>query len=445
MNSQIKQRIDQIRRGEVPEGYKKTKVGIVPEEWEITKLYLISSHVSKKNTNGEVQTTFTNSATQGVIKQTDYFDKEISNKENITSYYVVQENDYIYNPRISVSAPCGPINKSHFSENGIVSPLYTVFRLNDVFQQNKYIEFFFKSSFWHSYMCGIANYGARHDRMNITNYDLFNMPIPFPPIAEQEKIAEILQTQDKVIELQQKKIGELKRLKKGYLSKMFPKKGCNVPEIRFPGFTDAWEQRKFGEVFDCTVPNNTLSRAELSYDEGTVLNVHYGDVLIKYGSVLDVQKDDIPRIPHRCREDFNGALLQDGDIIIADTAEDETTGKACEISNLQGSVIVSGLHTMVCRPRNRMALGYLGYYLNSNAYHHQLLPLMQGIKVLSLSRSNIQKTSVSYPTAVKEQQHIAYYFSQLDNLITLHQRKYDEEKQKKKALMQLLLTGIVRT
>ena len=161
----------------------------------------------------------------------------------------------------------------------------------------------------------------------------------------------------------------------------------------------------------------------LRYDEGTVLNVHYGDVLIKYGSVLDVQKDDIPRIPHRCREDFNGALLQDGDVIIADTAEDETTGKACEIGNLQGSAIVSGLHTMVCRPRNRMALGYLGYYLNSNAYHHQLLPLMQGIKVLSLSRSNIQKTSVSYPIAVKEQQLIAYYFSQLDNLITLHQRK----------------------
>ena len=203
----------------------------------------------------------------------------------------------------------------------------------------------------------------------------------------------------------------------------------STPEISLtvqlihPFYTSSWEQRKFGEVFDCTVPNNTLSRAELSYDEGTVLNVHYGDVLIKYGSVLDVQKDDIPRIPHRCREDFNGALLQDGDIIIADTAEDETTGKACEISNLQGSVIVSGLHTMVCRPRNRMALGYLGYYLNSNAYHHQLLPLMQGIKVLSLSRSNIQKTSVSYPTAVKEQQHIAYYFSQLDNLITLHQRK----------------------
>ena len=198
-------------------------------------------------------------------------------------------------------------------------------------------------------------------------------------------------------------------------------KKSDAPAIRFKGFSDAWEQRKFDEVFDCTVPNNTLSRAELSYDEGTVLNVHYGDVLIKYDSVLDVQKDDIPRIPHRCREDFNGALLQDGDVIIADTAEDETTGKACEIGNLQGSAIVSGLHTMVCRPRHRMASGYLGYYLNSNVYHHQLLPLMQGIKVLSLSRSNIQKTIVSYPTSVKEQQLIASYFRQLDNLITLHQ------------------------
>ena len=257
-------------------------------------------------------------------------------------------------------------------------------------------------------------------------------PISLPNQIEQAKVGEFFQQLDNLITLHQRKCALLFSPFQAFISMMFTTS------------TFSWEQRKFDEVFDCTVPNNTLSRAELSYDEGTVLNVHYGDVLIKYGSVLDVQKDDIPRIPHRCREDFNGALLQDGDVIIADTAEDETTGKACEIGNLQGSAIVSGLHTMVCRPRNRMALGYLGYYLNSNAYHHQLLPLMQGIKVLSLSRSNIQKTSVSYPIAVKEQQLIAYYFSQLDNLITLHQRKLEEMKKQKKALMQLLLTGIVR-
>lgn len=268
-----------------------------------------------------------------------------------------------------------------------------------------------------NYLCSFLN-TDKHKKWAVsistgdgrTNYNLgdyFELVVPVPSIAEQKKIASYIQKLNRLITLHQREFAFL----------------CKEKSKKFRYIKNAWEQRKFGEVFDCTVPNNTLSRAELSYDEGTVLNVHYGDVLIKYGSVLDVQKDDIPRIPHRCREDFNGALLQDGDVIIADTAEDETTGKACEIGNLQGSAIVSGLHTMVCRPRNRMALGYLGYYLNSNAYHYQLLPLMQGIKVLSLSRSNIQKTSVSYPSAMKEQQLIASYFSQLDHLITLHQRK----------------------
>ena len=278
---------------------------------------------------------------------------------------------------------------------------------------------------------------AAGSTVNNLNKELVgNTVVTIPTIKEQRVLGQYLETLDNLITLHQRKYDKLTNVKKSMLEKMFPQNGSNAPEIRFKGFTEAWEQRKFGEVFDCTVPNNTLSRAELSYDEGTVLNVHYGDVLIKYGSVLDVQKDDIPRIPHRCREDFNGALLQDGDVIIADTAEDETTGKACEIGNLQGSAIVSGLHTMVCRPRNRMALGYLGYYLNSNAYHYQLLPLMQGIKVLSLSRSNIQKTSVSYPSAMKEQQLIASYFSQLDHLITLHQRELEKLKNLKKACLE---------
>ncbi len=249
---------------------------------------------------------------------------------------------------------------------------------------------------------------AAGSTVNNLNKELVgNTYVTIPSITEQRVLGAYLEQLDNLITLHQREFAFL----------------CKEKSKKFRYIKNAWEQRKFDEVFDCTVPNNTLSRAELSYDEGTVLNVHYGDVLIKYGSVLDVQKDDIPRIPYRCREDFNGALLQDGDVIIADTAEDETTGKACEIGNLQGRAIVSGLHTMVCRPRHRMALGYLGHYLNSNAYHHQLLPLMQGIKVLSLSRSNIQKTSVSYPTVEKEQQLIANYFSQLDNLITLHQRK----------------------
>ena len=278
---------------------------------------------------------------------------------------------------------------------------------------------------------------AAGSTVNNLNKELVgNTVVTIPKIDEQRILGQYLEHLDRLITLHQRKYDKLLNIKKSMLEKMFPKNGNDVPEIRFKGFTDAWEQRKLDNVFDCTIPNNTLSRAELSYDEGTVLNVHYGDVLVKYGSVLDVQRDEIPHIPQSCREDFRGALLQEGDVIIADTAEDETTEKACEIGNLQGSSIVSGLHTMVCRPRQQMALGFLGYYLNSNAYHHQLLPLMQGIKVLSLSRSNIQKTSVSYPAAVEEQQLIASYFSQLDNLITLHQRKLEKLKNIKKSMLE---------
>ena len=379
-------------------------------DWEQRKLSEITDKVTEKNAGLQYVETFTNSAEFGIISQRDFFDHDIAKLGSLDGYYIVKTEDFVYNPRISTSAPVGPINRNKLGRTGVMSPLYTVFRPHDI--DTTYLEYFFKCGYWHSFMNFNGDSGARSDRFSIRDNVFFQMPIPIPDIDEQRKIGELLTCLDNLITLHQRQ---------PFLQS--PPDISLIVQLTPPFYTFSWEQRKFDEVFDCTVPNNTLSRAELSYDEGTVLNVHYGDVLIKYGSVLDVQKDDIPRIPHRCREDFNGALLQDGDVIIADTAEDETTGKACEIGNLQGSAIVSGLHTMVCRPRNRMALGYLGYYLNSNAYHHQLLPLMQGIKVLSLSRSNIQKTSVSYPIAVKEQQLIAYYFSQLDNLITLHQRQ----------------------
>ena len=344
----------------------------------------------------------------GIVNQIEFQGRSFAGA-SVSNYGVVQTGDVVYTKSPLNSNPYGII-KTNKGKPGIVSTLYAVYHPKENAFSDFIQVYFEQRARMNNYMHPLVNKGAKND-MKVSAENALKGPVCFPSRIEQESISAFFSVLDNLITLHQRKCVFLFGFFQAFISMIFT------------ASTFSWEQRKFDEVFDCTVPNNTLSRAELSYDEGTVLNVHYGDVLIKYSSVLDVQKDDIPRIPHRCREDFNGALLQDGDVIIADTAEDETTGKACEIGNLQGSAIVSGLHTMVCRPRNRMALGYLGYYLNSNAYHHQLLPLMQGIKVLSLSRSNIQKTSVSYPIAVKEQQLIAYYFSQLDNLITLHQRK----------------------
>ena len=151
--------------------------------------------------------------------------------------------------------------------------------------------------------------------------------------------------------------------------------------------------------------------------------------------MLDAQNDELPFITGRSKDDFKGALLQNGDIIIADTAEDETTGKVCEIVNIQDKDVVAGLHTMVCRPKNKTAEGYFGYYMNSSSYHHQLLPLMQGIKVLSLSKTNVQKTTVKYPKDKAEQQKIADCLRRIDTLITLHQRKYEKLVHIKKSML----------
>ena len=210
----------------------------------------------------------------------------------------------------------------------------------------------------------------------------------------------------------------------------------NTPKIRFKGFKDDWEQRKLGEVL-VSLQNNTLSRADLSNETGIAKNVHYGDVLIKFGEVLDVSEEKLPMISDKSvLTKYKASFLQNGDVIVADTAEDSTVGKCSEIAGLNDEVVLSGLHTIPYRPIEKFASGYLGYYLNSSAYHKQLIPLMQGIKVTSISKSAMQNTEIVYPKSVEEQGKIGNYFQSLDHLITLHQRKCDETKQLKKFMLQ---------
>ena len=196
------------------------------------------------------------------------------------------------------------------------------------------------------------------------------------------------------------------------------------PKIRFKGFTETWEQRKLKNIL-VSLQNNTLSRADLSNNTGVAKNVHYGDVLIKFGEVLDISKEQLPMITdEKVLPKYKASFLQNGDVVVADTAEDTTVGKCSEIAGLNDEVVISGLHTIPYRPVEKFATGYLGYYLNSDSYHNQLIPLMQGIKVTSISKSAMQDTNIIYPNSKEEQAKIGKYFITLDNLITLHQCKY---------------------
>ena len=183
--------------------------------------------------------------------------------------------------------------------------------------------------------------------------------------------------------------------------------------------------------------NNTLSRAELSNESGIAKNVHYGDVLIKYGEVLNIGKESLPMITdENILEKYKASFLQNGDVIFADTAEDSTVGKCSEIAGLESDIVLSGLHTIPYRPMINFSSGYLGYYLNSDGYHNQLIPLMQGIKVTSISKSAMQDTKINFPKSKNEQADIGTFFTNLDRLITLHQRKYDKLVNIKKAMLE---------
>ena len=255
--------------------------------------------------------------------------------------------------------------------------------------------------------------------------DLNGIDILLPKDKDEQRVLAYYFTNlDHLITLHQRKCEQTKKLKKYMLQKKFPQNGAKVPEIRFDGFTYDWEQRKLGEVL-ISLQNNTLSRADLSNETGIAKNVHYGDVLIKFGDVLDVSREQLPMIKDEMILDkYKASFLQNGDVIIADTAEDTTVGKCSEIAGLRDEVVLSGLHTIPYRPVEKFATGYLGYYLNSDAYHDQLIPLMQGIKVTSISKSAMKDTDIVYPKSTEEQAMIGSYFQSLDNLITLHQRQH---------------------
>lgn len=261
------------------------------------------------------------------------------------------------------------------------------------------------------------------------------LKIQIPDDDEQIKLGTFMESLDNLIVFYQRKYEKLVNIKKSMLYKMFPQNGSKVPEIRFAGFTDDWEQWKFEKVFDY-LQNNTLSRAELNNENGIAKDVHYGDVLIKFGEHLDTSKTVLPYITsQKVMNKFRASFLNNGDVIMADTAEDDTVGKCTELSGISQIPIISGLHTIPLRPKMAFATGYLGYYMNSSRYHNQLLPLMQGTKVLSISKSALQNTNILFPSKTAEQKLIGQYFIQLDNLIIFHHRKLEKLKQLKQAML----------
>lgn len=272
--------------------------------------------------------------------------------------------------------------------------------------------------------------GSDQPFISTAKLDKWNMIIPCDT-DEQQKIADFLSTIDTIIEKQRAMVLAWEERKKGVMQKLFSQ------EVRFKAddgsdFPD-WEEKSFVNTFD-SLNNSTFSRDCLNYENGSVKYIHYGDILVKYNSSVDVCDAIVPFV----NEDLDCerfAILQDGDIVIADTAEDDTVGKVIEIENTSNVKTIAGLHTIACRPKEKFASKYLGYYMNSDEYHNQLRPYMQGIKVTSISKSNIALTKIMVPS-LPEQQKIADCLSALDTVIQKQKETLEKWQELKKGLLQ---------
>ncbi|HDF8133975.1 TPA: restriction endonuclease subunit S [Staphylococcus aureus] len=213
-------------------------------EWEEKKLGEFAGKVTQKNVDKKYIETLTNSAELGIISQKDYFDKEISNIDNIKKYYVVEKNDFVYNPRMSNYAPFGPVNRNKLGKKGVMSPLYTVFKIQNI--DLNFIEFYFKSSKWYRFMALNGDSGARADRFSIKDRTFMEMPLHIPCMDEQIKIGQFFSKLDRQIELEEQKLELLQQQKKGYMQKIFSQ------ELRFKDENGKdypeWEETTIKEI-----------------------------------------------------------------------------------------------------------------------------------------------------------------------------------------------------
>ena len=190
------------------------------EPWKETTLSALFSKSTQKNADGHITNVICNSAKLGLIPQREYFDKDIANSDNTSGYYIIRQNDFVYNPRKSSDAPYGPISSYKYAEDGIVSPLYLCFHAKDEINP-LYYEWYFRSSAWHRYIYMSGDSGARHDRVSIKDDTFFAMPINLPSEQEQSKIASFLQSLDERIAAQEKLVASLKKYKRGLLMHFF--------------------------------------------------------------------------------------------------------------------------------------------------------------------------------------------------------------------------------
>ena len=364
----------------------------------------------------------TNSAEHGIIPQNDFFDHAIANNKNIGGYYIVSPDDFVYNPRVSVTAPVGPINRSLLDFQGVMSPLYLVFKINAI--NKDYLNIFYKTNKWHTFMKLEGNCGARFDRLSISDDQFVKMPLTHPKDhSEQQSIASYFQHLDSLIQSTTKKIESLKQVKAASLQSMFPQEGETTPRVRFKGFEGEWSicpLKYFAK-------KSTEKNISMDYTITLTNSAEYGVINQRDFFDHDISNDD----------HINGYyVIHHDDFVYNPRVSTAAPVGPISRNRLGYSGVMSPLY-LIFRV-NGINKDFLSYYFKTTLWHNYMkLEGNTGARFdrLAISDEQFFNMPIYYPKDEEEQTAIASYFTNLDRQITLHTQRLEKLKQIKSACL----------
>ena len=411
MNEEIKKRIGAIRNGMVPDGYVRTEYGVFPSHWRLAELSEIAHPLTETAGTRKIETVSISSGV-GFVNQAEKFGKELSGKQ-YEKYIVLHRGDFSYNKGNSNLYPQGCIYRLNDREIASVPNVFESFRI--VGGDPDYYEQLFLSGFLNHQLYRKINHGVRDDGLlNLTDADFYSCVLPVPPIDEQHRIAEILSACDRMLALHQETLSEVKEMKKSFLNKMFPKDGACYPELRFVGFTGAWEQRKLEDIVDF------WDTRRMPLEEGKR------------------EKGSFPYYGASGIVDYVAGYLFDEELILLSEDGANITDRNYPVCFLASGKYWVNNHAHVLKAKS----GYDNNFICNSMERKDYTNYNTGMAMPKLNQEVCRRIPVACPS-FEEQKLIGDYLRSLDNLITLHQREVELQQNKKKALMQLLLTGLV--
>lgn len=444
MKSEIKQRIDQLNNGEIPDGYKKTEFGVFPRDWETDKtfgdLFDFYGGLSKPRDElgeegyaylhyGDLHRSSSNCVSLEQYSQLPKCDITLNGKETC----LMEDGDVAF---LDASEDLKGTSRAVLIDNPdndpFIAGLHIIYGKSKDDSLEKWYKQYITSSEsvkkqFQRFAAGFKVYGVNRDTLP-------KIRIAYSPsLQEQSRIAEILMKWDEAIELYQQQIEKLNKLKRFALATLFPQKGQSTPKYRFAGFTGPWEQRKLGDMG--TTFTGLSGKTKDDFGHGDARFVTYMNVFTN--PVSDPDRVEAVEI------DKSQNAVQYGDVFFTTSSEtpEEVGMSSVWLDNTDNIYLNS--FCFGYRPTEKIDSHYMAYMLRSEAVRKKIIYLAQGISRYNISKNGVMQIEVPVPN-INEQRLVGEYFSNLDSLITLHQRKVDTVAKQRAVLQQYLLNGIVR-